>query len=300
MRSVPSAYGIVRPTGAVALSLSLTLAACATARLNQFSDLAQTGTAYVGATQSVIQAAGVAAINADSALLLNARPDLTPSERRARIMRSDELLTERLHVLELLSAHGKVLQEYFQALGALADPKAPDSVGRAAKGLYDSLTKVSPTLRSAKLGTATVSDFIETASAPIVAAFRARALTSELKARSAAIANEIALEQAAFAALSSELQTDTQLQRTIQETALINAFSNAPTLPPTWASERLMTLMTSSSISAIGAAEAAAGKLQEAFVAAVEGRLDASGVASLMSDISNVHSLTKTVEATIR
>lgn len=163
--------------------LLLALTGCATGRLDQFNNLAQAGISYVTASQTVIQDAGTAAVTTDSALLVKYRPDLSQSERRALVTASDKSLKERLQVLKSIAAHGKLLQAYFEALASLSDPKAPDSVGTAAQSVYNSLAKISPTLKNATMGSAkgstSVSSFIPTVIAPIVATFKVQALDEE-------------------------------------------------------------------------------------------------------------------------
>jgi hypothetical protein len=271
----------------LALGAAGLISGCA-ARLNQFNTFAQAGTTYVAASQSVIQAAGTAAVNTDSALLIKLRPDLDESQRKKRVTESDTLLKQRLQVLELIGAHGKLLQAYFEALAALSDPKATDSVGSAAQGVYDSLAKMSPTLKNAKMGTTSVSSFIPTVTAPIVATFKAHALNEELKARSGAIVNELALQDAAFSAIEAELKTDTQEQQNLRETDSVNQFTAGAPLPPEWASQRLVLLSTPASVASADAAAKAAAHLLSTFTALVENRLDSAGFASLTSDISNM------------
>lgn len=279
------------------LPLLLALTGCVTARLNQFHNLAQAGVTYVTASQTVIQDAGTAAVNTDSALLIKERPSLDQSQWMVLVTKSDTLLKQRLQVLQLISAHGKLLQAYFEALESLSDPKAPNSVGTAAQGVYDSLAKMSPTLKNATMGSTSVSSFIPTVIAPVVATFKVHALNEELKARSNAIANELALQEAAFSAIEAELKTDTQEQQNFRETDSINQFATAPALPAEWASQRLTLLSTPAAVASADAASKAAAQLRSAFTAVVENRLDSAGFASLMSDISNMLTIAQSIQS---
>lgn len=293
-RRLNPAFGTI-----LTMPLLLALTGCA-ARLNQFNNLAQAGITYTAASQTVIQDAGTAAVNTDSALLVKYRPDLSQSQRKDRVTASDALLKQRLQVLQLISAHGKLLQAYFEALASLSDPKATNSVGTAAQGVYDSLAKMSPTLKNAKMGSTSVSSFIPTVIAPVVASFKAHALNEELKARSGAIANELALQEAAFSAIEDQLKTDAQEQQNFNETDSINQFANATTLPAQWASQRLTLLTTPPAVASANAAAQAAAKLRSAFTAVVENRLDSAGFASLMSDISNMLTIAQNIQSAIR
>lgn len=270
------------------LILLLALAGCGTARLNQFNNFAQAGTAYVTASQTLIQEAGATTINADSALLVKSRPDLSQSDRRERVTKSNKLLSDRLRVLNLISAHGKLLQAYFETLSSLSDPKATDSVGPAAQNVYDSLAKLSPALKNAKVGSASVSTFIPQVTAPIVVTFKVYKLNEELHARSEAIVNELALQEAAFRVIEDQLKTDTKELNNILVTNSVNQFAAAGELPGGWASQRLTVLSSGASVASADAAAKAAKHLRDAFTALVENRFDNAGFASLMSDISNM------------
>jgi hypothetical protein len=215
-------------------------------------------------------------------------------------MQSNTLLKQRLQVLQLISSHGKLLEAYFESLASLSDPKATNSAGTAAQGVYDSLAKMSPTLKNAKMGTTSVSSFIPTVIAPVVATFKAHALNEELKARSNAIANELALQEAAFSAIEAELKTDAQEEQNFHETDSIKQFASAEALPPEWASQRLTVLSTPPAIASADAASKAATHLRSAFTAVVENRLDSADFESLMSDISNILTITKDIQSAVK
>ena len=284
----------------LALMFSLLTFAGCSARTNQFNTFAQAGTTYITASQAVIQAAGTATVNTDSAFLMKIRPNLDQAGRQKAVTDSDTLLKQRLQVLQLISAHSNLLQSYFSALASLSDPKATDTVGTAAQGIYQSLSKISPSLKNAKIGTTTVSSFIPTVTAPLVAVFKAQALDKELKAHSADIANELALQEAAFSAIEAELKTDTQEQQNLKETDSINQFAANANLPADWVSQRQAILSPAPAIAASDAASKAASQLRTTFNALVENRLDSSGFASLMTNISNMLTISQTIEAAVK
>lgn len=275
------------------------LAGCA-ARINQFNTFAQTGIKYEKASQSVIQAAGTTAVNTDSALLIKERPHLDPANRRKFVIQSDALLEQRLHVLHLISIHGELLEQYFEALASLSDPKAPNSVGTAAQQIYNSLAKMRPALKNAKVGSVTVSNFIPTVIAPAVATFRVHALNRELKARADLIAKELALQQAAFLAIESEMKTDAQEQHNLMETNSIDQFAASTPLPATWASQRLALLSTPAAVASAEAAADASAQLRTAFTAVVENRSDSADFASLMTDVSHMLTLAQNIKGTAK
>lgn len=278
---------------AALFALSLFLTGCATARLTQFNTFAQAGITYTTASQTVITDAGNAVVNTDSAILIKSRTDLNEAQRRAAVTTSDTLLKQRLQVLQLIGAHGRVLQAYFQALASLSDPKATNSIGTAAQGVYASFAKIDPALTNAKIGSTSVSSFIPTVIAPIVATFKAHALNDELHARSADIAKELALQEAAFSAIASEFKTDAQVLQNIHETDSINQFASSTALPADWSTVRLPLLSTPVTVASADAAAKAAAQLRTAFTALVADQLDSNGFALLLGDISNILTIAK-------
>jgi hypothetical protein len=279
--------------------VAVSLSGCA-ARLNQFNTFAQAGVTYTTASQTLLTEAGNAAVNADSALLIHHRSELSEAQRRARITASDTALRQRLEILQLIRAHGNTLAAYFQALSALADPKAGDSVGTAAQNFYNALAKLSPELKNAKVGSTTVSSFIPTVIAPAVAVFKVKALDNELHLRAKPIADELALQQAAFNALASEFKTDAQELQNLHETDSINQFASAAALPSDWANQRPGLLSTPAPIASINAAAKAADQLGKAWAALVANKLDSNGFNLLMTDISNLLAIVQTIESATR
>src|SRR5882724_8005391 len=111
---------------------------CAAARLTQFHNFAQAGTAYTKASQAVLDEAGTAAIEADSLIAQKGRDALrTADERRRFIIGNNQELRKRLVLLGDIGRHGRLLQSYFETLAQFADPKAPETLGTAAKGVFD-------------------------------------------------------------------------------------------------------------------------------------------------------------------
>ena len=112
------------PAVAVALLLGIVGSACA-ARVTQFGDFAQAGLTYVKASEAVIDEAGTASIRANNATLVKNRPAIPPDKRLAEINTHNDLLKQRLVILQDIRRHGRLLHRYFQALAELAGSDAP-------------------------------------------------------------------------------------------------------------------------------------------------------------------------------
>jgi len=274
------------PVIAVALILGIVTSACA-ARITQFGDFAQAGLTYVKASEAVIDDAGVASIRANNATLVKNRQAIPPENRLAEINTHNDLLKERLVILQDIRRHGRLLQRYFQALADLAGSDAPQAAAAAADGAFASLSKLSPGIKTAKVGAASVGDLIPAVTKPIVASFKVRALERELELRSEAIANEIALQEAAFTAIGQGLVTDLQVQMNTFETEQVNnPFAADGVLPGNWVGNREQLLKMTGTVASAGAAVAAARNLRASFESLVNNRFDRAALDSLLLDIN--------------
>ncbi len=167
------------PAAVVALHLAVAASGCA-ARATQFSDFAQAGLAYVKASEAVIDEAGTASIKANNVTLVRTRPAIPPDKRLDEINTHNELLRQRLAILQDIRRHGRLLQTYFQALAALAGSDAPRTSAAAAESAFAALSKVSPEIKAAKTGVASLGDLVPAVTKPLVASFRHNALEREL------------------------------------------------------------------------------------------------------------------------
>jgi len=282
----------------LALPLFLLLQGCVSARLAQFSGFSQAGIAYVKASGTFIDEAGSAAIRGDSALLLRARPDLTPRERLEQISSKNKLLAQRLLLLRQIKRHGQLLQDYFEVLGSMADSKAPESLGVTAQGVYDSLAKLSPALKNAKIGSSTVSDFIPSVVPIVVAPLKARTLEKELRERGPLIERELALQEAMLAVLAREIQTDLTIELNMQTTReIIDPYVSDSEVPSDWTTKRDEILNTTVTSQSADAAAQAAHKLRLSFQRLAANQFDSAALSSLIADINSILDLTEKIKA---
>ncbi len=98
----------------LATVLAVFLTGCASARLNQFSTFAQAGITYVNASQTLLTEAGKTSINADSALLISTRPNLSTDQRLTNVAINNTLMQQRIEILGKIGRHGRLLGQYFQ------------------------------------------------------------------------------------------------------------------------------------------------------------------------------------------
>lgn len=270
---------------------------CASARLTSFHDFSTAGVNYVKAADRVLNDAGTAAIRSDTAVLIAARPVLSEDERRERIITANELLRDRLRILEDIRRHGRLLQEYFEALAALADSKAPASASAAAQSAFKGLSGLSESIRSARIGQTTIGKLVPVVVEPVVAGFKAGALEHELRQRAGTIANELALQQAALQAITGMLTVDVRAQMNLEESQQVVApYARDAALARSWADARERLLETSAALANADAAARAAGALRQAFTALVEHRFDAAALQALLDDIDGVVDVAEAVK----
>lgn len=272
------------------LALAELTGGCVAPRLTQFHNFAQAGSVYVKASQVVLNEAGTAAIQADSLIAREGRPGLkTSEERRKYIIENDEELRKRLFLLREIGRHGRLLQSYFETLAALADPKAPSTLGTAAQGVFDSISKLSPTIKNASLGGVKIQDHIPQVTNFIVQTFKVKALEDELRARSKDIERELALQEAAFRVIADNLQTDLTVQLQLEETQeVVEPYAGSNELSPMWAQRREEVLQARVAAQSAQSAAEAAAKLRESFIALVENRLSEPSITQIIAAINSM------------
>lgn len=282
----------------LALLLVTLMSGCAATRLTQFHNFSEAGSAYVKASQVVLDEAGTAAIDADSLISQQGRDGLqTAEERRKSITTSNEELRKRLLILREIGRHERLLQSYFETLGALADSNAPSTLGTAAEGVFDSISKLSPTIKNASLGGVKIENHIPQATSFVVQSFKVKALEKELKARSVAIEREIALEEAAFKVIADNLQTDLTVQLQLEETQdVIEPYANPGALPPRWPQRRNEILQATVAAQSAQSAAGAAAKLRESFIALVENRLSEPSISQVIAAINSMLDLVQQIQ----
>ena len=143
-----------RAHAAATMLLAGVVTSACTARVAQFGDFAQAGTAYVKASEAVLDEAGTASIRANNATVIKTREAVPPDKRLKEILTHNELLKQRLVILQDIRRHGRLLQRYFEALAALAGSNAPQTAAAAAQGAVSAHAKQSPEIKSAKIGAA--------------------------------------------------------------------------------------------------------------------------------------------------
>ncbi len=254
-----------------------------TARLDT---VARTGIAYASKVPPLLDRAFEVAAAVDSRALAGARDGLPEEQRREALQRFDAVMAERLKDYNAAKRHNGLLRSYFVALRALLESGGPKASGTAAKRLMTELGKLSPKVKKARMGDVSVSGLVEPAVTVTVAAFRSAALRRELEARGSAIERELALQEALVTAVARQVRADREiLSAAFHNDEVLAPYVSAKRLPRTWPARRLKSLRESVDVEAALAAEQAVRALRQAYLAAVEGRLDAGQAAELATTV---------------
>lgn len=278
---------------AAIVSILLMVFGCATARVNQFQEFSKVGIAYADAVGVLLEEAGRTAIDTDTLIITKTRKHLNRQSRIKTISEHNDLLRERISLLNDLNRHAQLLRTYFGSLAILAASDAPSGIGTATESVVASMGKISEEIKDAKVGELSVDSFVGSTVSLSVGYFKQAALEKELNKRAASIGREINLQEAALQAVSEQMQTD--LEVILQQQELKEVYrpyaSDSDTLPSGWAKKRKELLMIRVSIKSADAAVQAAQSLKISFIALVENRLDPANIEFIIKDINDILAL---------
>ncbi len=271
------------------ICLGLLLAGCTSVRISQFAQFANAGQNYAKAVAVLTEKAGDAAVNADSLVLARVHKQLTPEARLETVHEHNQLLQERLTVLGDIRKHAELLKSYFQTLAALAESKAPASVGREAERFVQALARVSPELRQTVLGETWVQELTEQTVTVKVGFFRRCSLEKELKKHAALIEEELAVQERVLAEIAAQMKTDLEagLEHLIA-IEIVQKYQDGRQLPKVWTDRRRKILTDEASLRYADAATQAAGKLKTAFADLAGNRFHASSMTAVFDDLEKV------------
>jgi len=262
------------------------LTACATGRINQFRQFADAGISYAEAVDALTREAASATVDADSAVLARTRSSVPQDDRARTVLEHNQLIRQRVEVLADLRRHARLLGAYFVTLASMTDPDAASEFGAAASELVESLGVVGARLRTARVGDLAVDDFTGRVVEISVAHLQKAVLERELRARSALLARELDVQQAAMHAVVQGMRADLAIVlRSQEKLEVVDPYRGNAMLPKSWAKRRREILTASMAIASAEAAALAARRLGESFAAVAENRFGVAEFLSLMGDI---------------
>lgn len=191
----------------LAVSIFLSATGCS-ARLKQFKDFSEAGVVYSDAMVNFTDAAGTAAIDADSLILKATRPALSRSVRSVRFRDQNDSMKGRLAILDEIKDHTLLLKAYFEALGALAGSDIGTKFAGDTNDIVSKLGKLNPRIAKAKIGGTKISSLVKPATDFLVQGFQTFALERELKSNGKTIAEALRWQEAAVGAITQIWQAD--------------------------------------------------------------------------------------------
>lgn len=270
----------------IILLIFIGFTSCVSTRVNQFAEFAHAGRQYARAMEILTTEAGGLAIDADSELLLKGREELSREERGKMYIERSGALKELLETLQGIRKHSRLLERYFNALGALAGSDPTAALTSELTSVVNSLAALHPGLERASIGNSKVTDFMGAAVPLVLSGIKQQALEMELRRNAPVIERELELQSALLKALSQQMTEDLELLLDIKDySGVTRPFVEAPSLGDTWKAKRKEVLTGYLSVDAVEKAASAAESLQRGFRDLVERRIGIGGFAPVFSDI---------------
>jgi hypothetical protein len=283
----------------VLLVAAVTSLNCASRRVNQFAAFAEAGRLYSEAVNELTIEAGNAAIDADSAVLLASRESLSEMERLQALKEHKETLQPLLTVLFDLRKQTILLRRYFVVLAQLASDDAPSGIAERASGLVGELQTIGPGLKSAKIGDAEISSFVDAAVPVVVGHFQAKALESHLRAHSNTLEQQLEIQRAVVAALAESTTSHLEIVIQQSETEIVaRPYVTGGQLPGDWADRRRESITASVTIQSVDRAVSASEELKRLFIALAENKETGTSFDELLADINAVLDFVELVRST--
>ena len=262
---------------------------CTTQRINQFRTFSTAGKAYTDAMTDLLKEAGEIAIDADNEYLSNNHEKFPKEKRQDTYLGNTGDLREFLKILNDFRMHTQLLGNYFSTLALLAESKSGQSIGDKTSGIVAELQKIHPSVEKARIGDASVKEFLGESVPFVVNQFRKNALENELRENGKIISGELDLQVALVAALSAGIKNDLEVYTNRFETGSVaRPYVEDPKLPASWKKDRKSVLILSSAETSVAKAESAAKELKKAFASLAENKFHASDISLLLSDINEL------------
>jgi hypothetical protein len=276
--------------------LSLTLAlillvtfATSCKSTKEFATLAQAGTSYTTAMDSLLLATQQVEIDTTSERLLQ---DDTLSNLSLKQYRNlSDQNEETVRLIALLRRHVKLLSRYFGLLQELATSNAPGRAKTAIGGVIDNLNSVSKEIRGSALVPANVASGAGLITSAIISGKIRGALKEELNARKDTIEKELFLQEGLLKFLSEHLTHDFAIIKETREQRLVitpltseTPIANADG----WVNNRRSILTMSLVSQELNTASNSVKTLREAFGDLVSDKLTLDRVNLLLNDFSSL------------
>lgn len=251
---------------------------------DEYKRLAEAGTKYADAVDSLLDTAGDIRINATSEQLL--KDDRIQNRSVDDYIKLSQLDVERLQILSDLRTHNQLLKRYFERLQELATSKAPEQAQSEIGGILDNLNTVGNKLRGSSL--VSNNEVFTGVTGFIISSQIRDALREELEKRNKIIDLELITQRELLDALGKSIKQDVELIQIAQEQRLVinPLVQTAPVSNgDTWITTRKTILTMQKNVSQLASASMAMNNFRDVFKAFVEGRTESDRINTLLTDI---------------
>jgi len=269
------------------------LAGCASTQ--EYSQFAQAGTNYYKALDDLLIKTGDIYVDTDSERLLSDRAkfladfqekqekeDLSENEIEQLKKGIEKYLGEAYakkkandeknqQVIMQLRAHAALLGDYFNAMNQLATSSAPTNISQSIGSIATNLQTVGNLLRISAPNPGIFQQIVPLVVSSVIAA----KLRAELQKRNKEIQTELLTQQELLDFLKKQIKRNLDLTQEIREKRLKNEFISFQMLssPDTWIANRRQIIKWQSTVKELGAAQAAAKNLFQAYQSMVSGEI---------------------------
>ena len=247
----------------------LLLSSCAV-RVNQFQKFGEAGVLYADTINTLLHESGGVSIDASSAFLINQRSNLIigdNSKAYEELKKNDNLMANRLRILNDIAKHNELLKLYFKALADLAGSNAGTEIATGTTDIVNELSKLNPQISKATLGKAPIGSLVGPVTELTVASFQQAALEKELKEeRVQKIESELGLQVAAMKEVAALWKKNQEVIIAGNKKINQEQFIKDKVLPENWAADRKAVLIaTSNSVELADSVTKAPERLKAAF-----------------------------------
>lgn len=260
---------------------------------DDYKRLAEAGTQYAVAVDSLLDTAGNIKLDATSEQLL--KNDRLLNQTPNDYIELSQLDVEKLQILEELRAHNQLLKRYFERLQELATSNAPQQAQSEIEGIAGNLNVIGKKLRGSSLVTNT--EVFKGITGFVVSSKIRGALRDELIKRGETINLELTTQEELLDVLGKSTKHDLQLIQLAQEQRLVIRPLIQPELisnEEAWIATRKSILTGQKNANQLIAASAAITDFKEIFQSFVEGETDSARINTLLTDIESFVALINT------
>jgi hypothetical protein len=264
---------------------------------DDYKRLAEAGTNYANALDTLLVTAGDIRLDATSEQLLKDDRSQSAGISAEDYIRLSEQDVKRLEILRDLRTHNYLLKRYFQRLQELATSNAPQQAQEEIGGIVNNLNDIGAKLRlTGGIGNA---DVFKGVTGFIISSQIRGALKDELEKRGKTIDLELVTQQEILNFLSKSIEQDVTLIQLAQEQRLVIT----PLIRPEpvnsvegWIETRRKILTMKRNVEQLSNASTAISHFREIFKSFVEGEPESDRLNTLLSDIESFVEIVETLK----